>query len=107
MINITLPDNSVRQYPQGITGMEIAKSISEGLARNVLAVLVNDEVWDATRPIRTDARVRLLAWPDKMEEGSLERSTKVDIPGRAGALARVRPPGRAWSGAVEPEYLRH
>ena len=38
MINITLPDNSVRQYPEGITGMEIAKSISEGLARNVLSV---------------------------------------------------------------------
>ena len=67
MINITLPDNTVRQYPEGTTGMEIAKSISEGLARNVLSVKVNNEVWDATRPIKTDARVRLLTWND--EEG--------------------------------------
>jgi threonyl-tRNA synthetase len=59
MINITLPDNSVRQYPEGTTGMEIAKSISEGLARNVLSVLVNEEVWDATRPILTDAKINV------------------------------------------------
>ncbi|MGA3015306.1 MAG: threonine--tRNA ligase [Bacteroidales bacterium] len=67
MINITLPDNTVRQYPEGTTGMEIAKSISEGLARNVLSVMVNNEVWDATRPIKTDAKVKLLTWSD--EEG--------------------------------------
>ena len=51
MINITLPDGSVRSYERGITGLEIAKSISEGLARNVLAAKVNGEVWDA--PNRT------------------------------------------------------
>jgi threonyl-tRNA synthetase len=67
MINITLPDNSVRQYPEGITGMEIAKSISEGLARNVLSVLVNNEIWDATRQITGDAKIKLLTWDD--EEG--------------------------------------
>ena len=55
MINITLPDNSVRQFPEGVTGVEIAKSISEGLARNVLSVQVNDEIWDATRSITADA----------------------------------------------------
>ncbi|MDD4215410.1 MAG: threonine--tRNA ligase, partial [Bacteroidales bacterium] len=64
MINITLPDNSVRQYPEGVTGIDIALSISEGLARNVLAAKVNDEVWDATRPINTDASVKLLTWND-------------------------------------------
>lgn len=64
MINITLPDNSVRQYPEGVTGIDIALSISEGLARNVLASKVNDEVWDATRPINTDASVKLLTWND-------------------------------------------
>ena len=64
MINITLPDNSVRQYNEGITGLEIALSISEGLARNVLAAKVNDEVWDATRPILKDSRVKLLTWND-------------------------------------------
>ncbi len=64
MINITLPDNSVRQYNSGVTGLDIALSISEGLARNVLAAKVNDEVWDATRPIFNDANVKLLTWND-------------------------------------------
>lgn len=67
MINITLPDGSVRQYAPGITGMEIALSISEGLARNVLSAKVNGEVWDATRPIQRDADIQLLTWND--EEG--------------------------------------
>ena len=75
MINITLPDNSVRQYPESTTGMEIAKSISEGLARNVLSVLVNEEVWDATRPITTDARVRLLTWNDEEGKGTFWHSS--------------------------------
>ena len=64
MINITLPDGSVRQYPAGVTGMEVAASISEGLARNVLAVKVNKEVWDLSRPINTDATLQLLTWND-------------------------------------------
>ena len=65
MINITLPDGSVRQYAQGTSAMEVAKSISEGLARNVLAAEVNGEVWDASRPIEQDSNVRLLTWNDK------------------------------------------
>jgi threonyl-tRNA synthetase len=64
MIKITLPDGSVREYQSGITAMEIAKSISEGLARKVLAASVNGEVWDATRPITTDASLKLLTWDD-------------------------------------------
>lgn len=64
MINITLPDNSVKQYNAGVTALEVAKDISEGLARNVLAAKVNDEVWDATRPIVGDASVQLLTWGD-------------------------------------------
>jgi threonyl-tRNA synthetase len=64
MINITLPDGSVRAYESGITGLGIALSISEGLARNVLAAKVNGEVWDATRAIHTDATVQLLTWND-------------------------------------------
>lgn len=65
MINITLPDGSVRQYEQGVSALDIAKSISEGLARKVLAAQINGEVWDATRPISTDASLRLLTWEDK------------------------------------------
>jgi threonyl-tRNA synthetase len=63
-INITLPDGSVRMYPAGVTGLEIAQSISEGLMRNVLSAKVNGEVWDATRPIHQDSTVQLLTWKD-------------------------------------------
>lgn len=63
-INITLPDGSVREYPKGSSSMDIALSISEGLARNVLAAKVNGQVWDATRPIDTDATLQLLTWND-------------------------------------------
>jgi len=65
MINITLPDGSVRQYENGVTSMDVALSISEGLARNVLAASVNGETWDATRPIFADAFVKLFTWNDK------------------------------------------
>ena len=65
MINITLPDGNVRQYEAGVSSMDIAKSISEGLARNVLSAKVNGEVWDASRPIENDAQVQLLTWRDK------------------------------------------
>src|SRR6201996_3988055 len=64
MINITLPDGSVRQYDKGTTSMQIAMSISEGLARNVLAAEVNGQVWDASRPIEHDSTVKLLTWND-------------------------------------------
>jgi len=65
MINITLPDGSVRQYAEGISASDVAKSISEGLARKVLAAEVNGEVWDSSRPINSDATLRLLTWDDK------------------------------------------
>ncbi|MGZ3835609.1 MAG: threonine--tRNA ligase [Mucilaginibacter sp.] len=64
MINITLPDGSVRQYDKGITSMQVAMSISEGLARNVLAAEVDGHVWDASRPIEQDAHIKLLTWND-------------------------------------------
>jgi threonyl-tRNA synthetase len=63
-IRITLPDGTVREYEKGVSGLQIALSISEGLARNVLAAKVNGEVWDATRPIYQDASVQLLTWND-------------------------------------------
>ena len=64
MIQITFPDGKVREYEKGTSALEIAKSISEGLARNVLAAKVNGEVWDATRPIQDDATLNLLTWDD-------------------------------------------
>lgn len=69
MVTITLPDGSKREYPKGITGFEVARSISERLAGEVLSVSVNGEVWDITRPINSDARVKLHKWDD--EEGKL------------------------------------
>ena len=63
-IKITLPDGAVREYPKGTTALDIAKSISEGLARKVLAADVNGQVWDATRPINEDAALKLLTWDD-------------------------------------------
>lgn len=65
MIKITLPDGSVKEFEQGVSSMDVAKSISEGLARNVLAAEVNGQVWDATRPINDDSTVKLLTWGDK------------------------------------------
>ncbi|WP_439481530.1 threonine--tRNA ligase [Cyclobacterium plantarum] len=64
-INVTFPDQSVRIFEKGVTGLDIARSISEGLARNVLAAKVDGEVWDATRPINKDVSISLLTWNDK------------------------------------------
>ncbi|MFN8356076.1 MAG: threonine--tRNA ligase [Spirosomataceae bacterium] len=64
VIQITLPDGSVREYPKGSSSYEVALSISEGLARNVLAANVNGQIWDASRPIETDATLQLLTWND-------------------------------------------
>jgi threonyl-tRNA synthetase len=64
MIKITLPDGSIREYDKGTTSLQVAKSISEGLARKVLAAKVNGQVWDATRPINNDASLKLLTWDD-------------------------------------------
>lgn len=64
-IKISFPDGNVREYDAGVSSMDIARSISEGLARNVLSAEVNGVVWDASRPITTDATLRLLTWNDK------------------------------------------
>jgi threonyl-tRNA synthetase len=64
-IKVTLPDGSVREFPQGVKGIEIAQSISEGLARNALAIEVNGEIWDLSRPIQADAAIKIFTWNDK------------------------------------------
>jgi threonyl-tRNA synthetase len=64
MLKITLPDGSVREYADKTTGMDVARSISEGLARNTLAVKVDGEVWDSFREIENDASVQILTWND-------------------------------------------
>ena len=64
-IKISLPDGSIREYPAGVKGSEIASSISEGLARVSLAIVVNGEVWDLSRPIQNDSTIKILTWNDK------------------------------------------
>ncbi|MFA7614998.1 MAG: threonine--tRNA ligase [Moheibacter sp.] len=66
MINITFPDGSVRQYENGVTPIEIAKSISEGLARNVISAMVNGQQTETVTPITHDATVQLLTWNDDL-----------------------------------------
>ena len=65
MINVTFPDGSVRQYNKGVTGLEIAQGISSRLAQEVLAVSVNDKVYDLQRPINEDCTIKLHKWEDQ------------------------------------------
>lgn len=75
MINVTLPDGSIRAYEDGTTSWDVAKSISEGLARNVLAAEVNGEIWDLTRPLTKDSEVSLLSWNDKGGKSTMWHSS--------------------------------
>ncbi len=65
MIKITFPDGSVREFEAGVSGLDIARSLSNSLAREVLSVNVNDELWDLTRPIHKDASIKLNKWDDE------------------------------------------
>ncbi|MBO4561846.1 MAG: TGS domain-containing protein, partial [Bacteroidaceae bacterium] len=65
MIKITFPDGSVREYESGVTGYEIAESISQRLAQDVLACSVNDQITELNRPITTDATIKLHKWEDE------------------------------------------
>ena len=75
MINITLPDGSIKKVKSGTSAMDIAMEISEGLARNVLSATINDEVWDANRPITTDSSLTLHTWNDKQGKMSFWHSS--------------------------------
>ena len=99
MIKITLPDGAIREYPQGSSSLEIAKSISEGLARKVIAAKVNGEVWDATRPILKDASLKLLTWNDDEGKSTFWHSTAHLM---AEAVESIFPGVKFWVGpAVE------
>lgn len=74
-MNITFPDGAVRQYEQGSSAMDIAKSISEGLARKILAAEVDGEVWDLSRPIGKDASVKFLTWDDEKAKSTFWHSS--------------------------------
>ena len=99
MIKITLPDGAVREYPLGTNSLEVAKSISEGLARKVIAANVNGEVWDATRPLQNDAALKLLTWNDAEGKSTFWHSTAHLM---AEAVQSIFPGVKFWVGpAVE------
>lgn len=75
MIQITFPDGAVREYEAGISSLDIAKSISEGLARKVLAAEVDGEVYDVTRSINKNAAVKFLTWDDKLGKSTFWHSS--------------------------------
>ena len=95
MINITLPDGSTRQVESGTTALDVAMSISEGLARNVLAADVNGEVWDPQRQITSDATLKLLTWNDDECKSTMWHSSSHLL---AEALEALYPGVKFWVG---------
>ncbi len=75
MIKITLPDGSVREYNKGATALDIAKSISEGLARKVLAANIDGQTTDASLPLQNDCSVQLLTWDDNNAKSTFWHSS--------------------------------
>jgi threonyl-tRNA synthetase len=94
-INITLPDGSIREVPKGTTPLEVAQSISEGLARNVLASKVNGQVYDAHRPIEEDATLQLLTWANEDGKSTFWHSSAHLM---AEALESIYPGIKFWVG---------
>ncbi len=74
-VKISLPDGSIKEFERGVSALDVAKSISEGLARNVLSAKVNGEVWDANRPITEDSSVNLLTWKDEDGKSTMWHSS--------------------------------
>lgn len=95
MINISFPDGAVRQYEPGSSALDIARSISEGLARKVLAASVNGQVWDASRPINEDAALKLLTWNDAEGKSTFWHSSAHLM---AEAVESVFPGVKFWVG---------
>ena len=95
MINITLPDGSTRHVESGTTALDVAMSISEGLARNVLAADVNGEVWDPQRQITSDATLKLLTWNDDEGKSTMWHSSAHLL---AEALEALYPGVKFWVG---------
>jgi len=95
MIKITFPDGAVREYANGVTALEIARSISEGLARKVLAANINGQVWDATRPITTDATLKLLTWSEAEGKSTFWHSSAHLM---AEAVESLFPGAKFWVG---------
>ena len=95
MIKITLPDGSVREYNEGATAYDVAASISQGLAKAVVAAEVNGEVWDLTRPITKDSSLKLLKFED---EGGKKTFWHSSAHLMAEAIEALHPGVKFWVG---------
>lgn len=102
MIQISFPDGATRSYEKGSSALDIAKSISEGLARKVLAAKINGEVWDLTRPIHEDASLQLLTWDDLDAKSTFWHSSAHLM---AEAVEAAFPGAKFWVGpAIEKGF---
>ncbi|HEV2355206.1 MAG TPA: TGS domain-containing protein, partial [Puia sp.] len=95
MIKISFPDGAVREYENGVTALQVAKSISEGLAKKVLAANINGQIWDATRPINMDATLKLLTWSDAEGKSTFWHSSAHLM---AEAVEALYPGAKFWVG---------
>ncbi len=95
MINIKFPDGAVRSFENGVTALEVARSISEGLARKVLAASIDGQVWDATRPITKDVTLNLLTWEDAAGKNTFWHSSAHLM---AEAVESMFPGAKFWVG---------
>jgi len=95
MVNISFPDGAIRQYESGISSLDIAKSISEGLARKILVASVNNKVVDVTRSITEDASIKFLTWDDAEAKNTFWHSTAHLM---AEAIEAIFPGVKFWVG---------
>ncbi len=102
MIKITFPDKSIREFQDGVTGQEIAQSLSSQLAREAFSVSVNGDVWDVTRPIFSDANIAIHKWEDKEAKEAFWHSSAHLM---AEALEVIYPGIKLWVGpAIETGF---
>ncbi len=94
-IKVTLPDGSIKEFPKGTTALQIAESISHSLAKKVLSALIDNEVWDATRPIHKDCSLKLLTWEDDEGKATLWHSSAHLM---AEAIEQMYPGVKFWVG---------
>ena len=102
MIKIKFPDGAEREYAEGVSALDVAKSISEGLARKVLVAEVDGEVWDGNRPIHKDAALKLITWDDNTGKATFWHSSAHLM---AEAVESMFPDVKFWVGpAVEKGF---
>ena len=103
MINITFPDGAVRQYEQGVSSLDVARSISEGFAKKIIAAEVNGEVRDLSRPIQEDASINFLKWEDEKGKSTFWHSSAHLM---AEAVEDAFPGVKFWVGPpIEKRFL--